>query len=741
MRRKTPLPLVPWQQLHTTLSQVGLVLAFSTPSYATDCGDYSDTPHWTHEINLPSEGKALAIQGDFASLGCGIFGNYEMRIVDISNPLAFTMRGVVSFGNSDPQNQPADVALSSSIAYVSLFSALKIINVADPDAPFVISTVPDWDATSIKVADSLCYLTGTSIGNLVILDISNPSAPTLLGVLDQLPPSLSIAVQGNYAYVGLGAGWLAAVDVSDPTSPQFISSEKVYDSSSNIVDVVLLDSYAFTAAGFGGIRMVDVSDPMDLHVAREIPTTGYAGRLSIADGRLFIAHHAQGLGVMDLKSLQEIPSIEFVDGGPAVVDLVVNGNFTHALTKEAPRLQLYDVSGSSFVSLIGQVDTPVLATDVGLDGHLAYVCDDSSGVQIIDILDPENPEIVSLVNTPGHAVDLVMSMPHVFVADQNKGLAVLDCSDPSAPVLIASVHTPGWATSIDLRGNYAYITHAWLGIYDISNPAAPFVMSILDQGAVNAYDVDVRDELAYMACGSSGFRIVDVSDPSSPYFIGATETPGDSRDVVVEGTFAYVADGLNGVQIIDVSNSSNPVIIATMDTPGFAHDLALSNNILYVADAESGIQVFDVAIPQSPIRLGNADTPGSCRGLTLSDDYVLVSDWTSGLVILPRNCETATSITESINRSSTRIHIAPNPLSNSGTHLSFEGLIRGNLDLALYDVSGRRLATLFHGPAADAPRRFFWDGNSPQGPIPPGVYFLKLDTGEEVRSEKLTVVR
>jgi hypothetical protein len=411
------------------------------------------------------------------------------------------------------------------------------------------------------------------------------------------------------------------------------------------------------------------------------------------------------------------------------------------LTKEPPRLQLYDVSGSSFVSAVGQVETPGLATDVGLDGYKAYVCDDTSGLQIIDFADPATPEIVSSVNTPGRAVDLFMSLPYVFVADLNKGLAVLDCSEPSAPMLIVSVHTPGWATSIDLRGNYAFVTHAWLGIYDVSNPAAPFVVSILDQGAVNAYDVDVRDDLAYLACGPAGLRIVDVADPSSPFFIGEVEMFGDARDVVVQGMYAYVADGLGGVQIVDVSNSSDPVIVAAMDTPGFAHDLALSNNTLYVADEESGIQVFDVANPQSPIRLGNANSPGSCRGLALSDNFVLVCDWTSGLAILPRNCETATSVGVSLPRTSARIHIAPNPMSKGGTHVSFDGLKRGNLDLAVFDVSGRRIATLFHGPATDVPRGIFWDGNASNGPLPPGVYFITLDLGEEVRSEKLTVVR
>ncbi|HET9887956.1 MAG TPA: T9SS type A sorting domain-containing protein, partial [bacterium] len=218
-------------------------------------------------------------------------------------------------------------------------------------------------------------------------------------------------------------------------------------------------------------------------------------------------------------------------------------------------------------------------------------------------------------------------------------------------------------------------------------------------------------------------------------------TPGDARDVVLQDAWAYVADGLGGVQIIDVSNSNLPVIVAAMDTPGFAHDVALSNNTLYVADEESGIQVFDVAIPQSPIRLGNANTPGSCRGLAVSDDFVLLCDWTSGLAIFPRNCKTATSILESVVHTSARIHMAPNPMSSGGTHVSFEGLQRGNLDVAVFDVSGRRISTLFHGPATDVPRGIFWDGNSSDGPLPPGVYFLKLETGGKVRSEKLTIVR
>lgn len=81
--------------------------------------------------------------------------------------------------------------------------------------------------------------------------------------------------------------------------------------------------------------------------------------------------------------------------------------------------------------------------------------------------------------------------------------------------------------------------------------------------------------------------------------IGSFNTPGSASDVIVLNTFAYVADGSNGVLVFDVSNPTVPVLYANYDTSGTARKLASSGSYLYVADATS-LVVLNITNPIAP---------------------------------------------------------------------------------------------------------------------------------------------
>ena len=59
-----------------------------------------------------------------------------------------------------------------------------------------------------------------------------------------------------------------------------------------------------------------------------------------------------------------------------------------------------------YLHLAGSVDTPGLAASVTISGTLAYVADEASGLQVIDITNPQSPQIVGSVGTPGAAADV-----------------------------------------------------------------------------------------------------------------------------------------------------------------------------------------------------------------------------------------------------------------------------------------------------------------------------------------------
>lgn len=84
----------------------------------------------------------------------------------------------------------------------------------------------------------------------------------------------------------------------------------------------------------------------------------------------------------------------------------------------------------------------------------------------------------------------------------------------------------------------------------------------------------------------------------------------------------------------------------------------------------------------------------------------------------------------------------PNPF-NPSCELRFTLPATGaSSSLAIYDLSGRRLATLFSGRADGREHSLRWDGRDAEGrAMSSGVYFARLQIGAESQSRKLVVVK
>jgi hypothetical protein len=89
-------------------------------------------------------------------------------------------------------------------------------------------------------------------------------------------------------------------------------------------------------------------------------------------------------------------------------------------------------------------------------------------------------------------------------------------------------------------------------------------------------------ELAYLATGSFGLAIVDVSQFAKPVLLSELDLPGDATDVAVDALagLAAVATGASGLQVIDVSNPAAPKLLRTIDVS--VSQVEVSNGIAYV---------------------------------------------------------------------------------------------------------------------------------------------------------------
>jgi hypothetical protein len=83
-----------------------------------------------------------------------------------------------------------------------------------------------------------------------------------------------------------------------------------------------------------------------------------------------------------------------------------------------------------------------------------------------------------------------------------------------------------------------------------------------------------------------------VSNPANPKEVGFFDTPGSAVAVKVIENLAYVADGPSGLRIIDVSDPTSLKEVGFFDTDGSASRVAVSGNLVYVIDRGTGLYII-----------------------------------------------------------------------------------------------------------------------------------------------------
>ncbi len=189
------------------------------------------------------------------------------------------------------------------------------------------------------------------------------------------------------------------------------------------------------------------------------------------------------------------------------------------------------------------------------------------------------------------------------------------------------------AHDITIQENLGYCAFLnGLVILDLTDLKKPAFLSQLYLGG--GYAITVREKTAFMASGSEGLNIIDISDPKSPILEAKVDTNGEARDVALSGSYAFVADGLGGLIIVDVRNPAAPRTVGKWDSPGESMGIVVRDETAYLADGSAGLQILDVKDPIKPTPLGFCDTDGTAEDITLSGDNSYIADGSSGLKVM-----------------------------------------------------------------------------------------------------------
>ena len=216
---------------------------------------------------------------------------------------------------------------------------------------------------------------------------------------------------------------------------------------------------------------------------------------------------------------------------------------------------------------------------------------------------------------------------------------------------IADQPTDGIARGLALDPPLAYVVDgpAGLKVFDVSNPAAPELISRQCHAGGDLRGITLRDSFAYCAAWDGGFDVIDIHNPACPRLAEHLDTDGATRASAFSGDWLYITEFDQGIGIYDASLAPSLVPVGQLPTTGAAWDLEIQGDRLYVADGPAGFEIYDISVPTAPTLVASAGTIGYAYSVVVQDNYAHISDGRGGLVTFDISQESSPEMVNQLN--------------------------------------------------------------------------------------------
>jgi hypothetical protein len=332
--------------------------------------------------------QALQVDNGWVSaLSTGTWQIIDWRVAN--NPIAHGRYPIIVFAN--------DIQVRDDHAYIAtgLFEGFQILDISDLDSMMQLGTVTAMSANSLKVRDSLAYVTESqTAGGLHIIDIATETDPVQIGHYDTISsPEFDVQIIDNFAYLAAGNDGLQIIDISNPISPT-LHGANATPMNTAFLQVEGQIAYALdnqpTSTAPSVLYAMDVSDPSNptiLGTYQDAAEMNWARGMDIANGIAYITtgESLQMIDVSDPAHLTRLGSYVVPASGVRVVG-------TYAYVFANNRLDIIDASDPAHPELLGSHTSPAAyASDIEVVGDLVYIAAGWHGMYILRVVDPADP--------------------------------------------------------------------------------------------------------------------------------------------------------------------------------------------------------------------------------------------------------------------------------------------------------------------------------------------------------------
>lgn len=250
-----------------------------------------------------------------------------------------------------------------------------------------------------------------------------------------------------------------------------------------------------------------------------------------------------------------------------------------------------------------------------------------------------DPLVYLGTETAAEAVDIETDGEHTLLCG-GFGVWIHDVSNPAEPIGLGTAaprcQRAAFGDTLDDGTKVFYLAHhgdSWV--------PAPFLKTFhLPPDGEPPVEVDskdffglffeglaYRDGRLYVALHDTGFRVYQTDSIGIPS-VGTTLGGFDNATkIAIEGEVAYVADGEGGLKLVTLEDPDAPLGLSSIETLGIARDVAVEDARAYVALGGNGLDVFDVSDPKEPVAIAHLDGVGSVQGVDVDNGRLALASW------------------------------------------------------------------------------------------------------------------
>lgn len=429
----------------------------------------------------------------------------------------------------EPDPPPIWLEVQDGYAYVSNSSdGLRVIDVHEPAKAKAVGHLPlPGYSYTVAVRGNRAYMANLALG-LAVIDISDPVHPLLMHSIATPGNAYDIILRATRGYLADGASGMMILDFTDPDHPAPMGYFHVPARTRGVT----LDGERLVTADAGdGIRIFEVADRLKPRLLGSLDTPGLAARVAVRGERIYVADVLGGFVIVDAAAPTQPRVLRHFAGEEHPWDINADGDYLYAAMGHhgfsifglrtdppAPVFNRYTTLGGGFGYTISIAKTGNLALSGDLIGGLTVydVKDPAQATRLGDFPSGLNPTQFLRQGLASSVTAITSEGERAYLAGYSRGLEIVDLADPSKPKLAGRLKTRGHAYGVWKDADRLCVTthEGYLSLVDVTEPSRPrLTREIPVPGEL--FDVVCEGEVAYVAAGSAGLAVVDLSSGRS----------------------------------------------------------------------------------------------------------------------------------------------------------------------------------------------------------------------------------